>query len=150
MIQIEKFLDFSGMSPEEKKAYEVKYGGYNTVPPNFREITYDEFAKSDFFSYSFTTREFRQFKYELNPSKPITYVSCWLYYMLLGHGYGFISDFWGQEGKKLRIFKFGCKHQFVELTQQECKEQNILHFGRCWYVYKCQLCGIIKSEDNGD
>lgn len=50
----------------------------------------------------------------------------------------------------IRFFRIGCEHEYRELSQKECKEQNIYHAGRCWHVNKCEKCSHIEAYDSSD
>ena len=41
-----------------------------------------------------------------------------------------------------------CVHEYRELSDLECRERNIHHFGMCWHVYTCEKCGHIISQDS--
>jgi DnaJ-class molecular chaperone len=43
-----------------------------------------------------------------------------------------------------------CVHTFRELSQTECRERHITHWGTCWHVYECTICGRINSVDSSD
>lgn len=53
---------------------------------------------------------------------------------------------WGWVTEKDR----GCVHEFSELSQKECAERGIQHFGRCWHVYECSRCKRISAADSSD
>lgn len=41
-----------------------------------------------------------------------------------------------------------CQHaNRRELTQHECQNRAIPHYGACWHVYECADCGLIQSVD---
>lgn len=132
-----------------------KYGGYNHKPPNWRELTEEEFARSDFFTYGPTQMEFRQFSDPEHNNGYKGAQSVFLFYVHAGHGYGIYSSygqemFVGSRQKRLRIFRFGCEHTYKELDQKECRELKVPHFGRCYHVLQCTKCGYIYSYDSSD
>lgn len=43
-----------------------------------------------------------------------------------------------------------CVHETRELSQKECQDLNIIHFGSCWHVEQCKHCGKISSYDSSD
>lgn len=43
-----------------------------------------------------------------------------------------------------------CIHNDKELSQQECRDLDIGHWGMCWHVYCCTKCGRIRSVDSSD
>ena len=134
----------------------TKFGAYNDAPPNLKEISEKEWARSGFFAaYHFFHEEFRQFIIKSLPStSSVTgkisegrdvYHSFKLYYMDEHHGYAITNDYW--EGK-VRAFQFGCDHKYRELTSQECVDKGVSHFGGCWHVHECSECGNIHSCDS--
>jgi len=55
------------------------------------------------------------------------------------------NDFWA------RFFWFGkCRHSWREMTQREAKEKGQVHFGMCYHVCECSLCGKFMSYDSSD
>lgn len=82
--------------------------GYNDFPENWKEITESEFAQSHYFTYSPDVVEYRQMLDRNNPQTPA--LSATLYWMFDNTGYGIAQDYWG---KRVRYFKFGCKHQLI-------------------------------------
>jgi len=125
----------------------AKYGGYNDKPPNWTSLTEEEFSRCDFFTYTFTSTEFRQFKDPENNNGYNGFQSVRLYFMPAGHGYGIYSDW---QNERVRFFRFGCKHQYRGLDQAECRARNIPHYGRCYSVAECVLCGHIYATDSSD
>lgn len=64
------------------------------------------------------------------------------------HFQAFCSQCWGW-GWVLKDSKDAtCIHEFNEISQKECKEIGIAHFGNCWHVEKCKKCGVISSYDS--
>lgn len=47
-----------------------------------------------------------------------------------------------------RYFRLGCKHDWVELSQEEARAQGRLHHGMCWHVFHCGKCDTYKSYDS--
>ena len=41
-----------------------------------------------------------------------------------------------------------CIHEMREISQRECRERGIRHFGMCWHVLECRKCGRIRSYDS--
>lgn len=39
-------------------------------------------------------------------------------------------------------------HDFKELTQATCRERGIAHFGMCYHVHECAICGRIRAVDS--
>jgi hypothetical protein len=36
-----------------------------------------------------------------------------------------------------KFFEIGCDHKYGELTQKECRERGMSHYGHCWHVMEC-------------
>ena len=51
-------------------------------------------------------------------------------------------------GYARRYFQIGCAHEWRELSQAECKELGVSHYGSCWHVEMCKSCGQIWSYDS--
>jgi uncharacterized protein with PIN domain len=60
-------------------------------------------------------------------------------------GYAMCNDF---KADKVRYFRVGCNHQYVECSHERVKEKGIRHFGNCWHVTECTKCGHIYSYDS--
>ena len=41
-----------------------------------------------------------------------------------------------------------CVHEYKEISQTECCELGIQHFGMCWHVTRCVKCGRVTSYDS--
>ena len=123
------------------------FGDYNTMPKPFSEITVDEYIHKKNSVVNYCERRY------------ITHGN-------IGHIHvEWFSDFglavrypekWKFENNQIiykepiKYYKIGCNHSFVELSYDECKENDIRHFGRCWHVYKCTICGIMNAADSSD
>lgn len=70
-----------------------------------------------------------------------------MYYFWDGTGVGMVCEYWTS---KVRWFRFGCKHDYLELSQAECSKRGIRHYGRCWHVNECSHCKRITSYDSSD
>lgn len=120
----------------------------NYLPEGWREITEKEFSCSSFFYYSPLYIEAgNTFCYSPNGTPLSQSFSATLFYLPNKTGVAIQTEYWKQ---KVRYYKFGCAHQYKELSSQECKNKNISHFGNCYHVYQCQICGDIKVEDSSD
>lgn len=42
------------------------------------------------------------------------------------------------------------KHQFREISQEECRARKIYHGGSCYHVSECLKCGVQKHTDSSD
>ena len=107
-------------------------GGYNDLPPNFEEITEEEFAQSQFFSYEPVKRQFRQVN-GLNDY--LTNIN--LYWFADGSGIGIRSDFWA--GKIYYSKFYICKHKWKNIESRMCYTKDV-----------CILCGYVKEVDSSD
>lgn len=124
--------------------------GYNCPPEGFAEITEKEFVQhSGFFDYIPMLIEHRQIYVDkdLKSNRSGTMLDIVMYWMDKYGGYALKREYW--EGT-IRYFKFGCTHENRrELSQKECNERGIAHFGMCWHVEECK-CGKISSYDSSD
>ena len=99
-----------------------KWGNYNSVPPNMREITMGEFAQSRFFTYTPTMTEDRQFtNANVKSKKGSPLGTATLYFMHDETGFVLIHDHYGEE---IRVFLFGCAHIMTEIKPDQPY--------RCW------------------
>lgn len=121
-----------------------KFGGYNDPPPNFKEMTELEWAQSSYFSQDPIHKEFRQFVITGTNGRN-TYHNFRLYYMDEHSGYAITNEYY--EGK-VRVFKFGCEHRYKELSQAECRDKKINHYGNFFHVTECENCGHIMCYDS--
>lgn len=108
-------------------------------PSNFRRISFEEWQKLRHHLYAPEYIEFRQFEFE----ERVVSVHLFWYSDKTGWGYN------TQLGN-IKFYRFGCVHEFVELTPDLAREEGVPHFGRCYHVYKCKKCGEILSQDSSD
>jgi hypothetical protein len=121
---------------------------FNVAPEGWREISVEEFARSHFFIYSFDKYEYRQIRRLADGSEiegPMLAVG--LFHMHDNTGYGIRNDWWEE---KVFYYKFGCEHEYKGLSQEECRKRGIAHFGRCYHVSECGVCGYVLSVDSSD
>ena len=108
-------------------------GSYNELPPNFKIIDENEFARSMFFLYYPIKTEFRQ----VRKLSEYEFTSIQIYWFF---DYSYIviwSDFWG---RKVRYGKgYLCKHNF-----------EIIESRMCYSKSKCKNCGFILEVDSSD
>ena len=135
----DKFIPQSENEPVE--------GNYNSPPPNFREVTAEEIAQSDFFTYSPVIYFFRQIDPKRVSWPEKHFLSVRFFGMSDGTGYGIAQDYWA---KKIRWFRYGCDHTYVEKSQDWCRERDITHFGMCYHVYECSKCKHVIAQDSSD
>jgi hypothetical protein len=44
-----------------------------------------------------------------------------------------------------------CQHDYGrELSQTECREKGIAHYGNCYHVYECSKCKLVYGVDSSD
>ena len=119
----------------------------NTLPVNLREITFEEFAQSKFFTYTPDFKRFNQC-----PEKAGGTVINWHeYWYSDGTGFAFVGDYWG---KKVRVFALGCAHTFEEMrSAQELAEKFPEHAGKfeggmCFHTTVCTKCRVLWKYDS--
>lgn len=119
--------------------FEADYGGYNDLPPNFKEISYQDFIDSQFFTYTPRLVDTRQAYEKDSEGRNVgSYRGLHLY--LFGDGTGIAIEKYWDSGWKLKYHKFAkCEHEF---TEQEV--------GRCLHEYKCKKCGYTETVDSSD
>lgn len=132
------------------KEHVEKFGNFNQLPPNFRQITESELIKNTkFFS---TTPEYIEYRQptpdnvkDTNLQKFFT-PGVYLYFYRDGTGVGISSSY--HDGK-VYYFKFAlCDHKYYRLSSEQAKEKNIYHYGMFCNVYECTHCGLVKTEDS--
>lgn len=132
--------EYKQIDSKDVHQHEEKFGGYNDFPPNWEEITEEEFARSNFFVYSPIYEENRQmYPHDKKGSKDIfTYTPARLYFMSDGTGYGIRNDFSKQ---KMHYYKFAfCLHEFGS---------DLGRF-RGQHIFVCKKCGYRWEYDSSD
>jgi|WetSurSiteA1Bulk_404760.scaffolds.fasta_scaffold116627_1 hypothetical protein len=122
------------------------FGGFNTMPEPYEEITEDEYFKK-MNNYSPDFVEYRQVLFKndkLNEWLNKYYQGIHIYWFH-DEALAFVHDYWG---KKTYFFRIGCNHEYRELGSQECRERGITHWGNCWHVYECKKCGHSMAQDS--
>lgn len=117
---------------------------YNEAPENMVELTEQEWSQSDYFSFDPVKTEFRQFIWKGLDGKDLFH-NFRLYQMHEGHGYAITNEYWLG---KVRVFRYGCSHEWQGLNVEQSAELGIRHFGNCYHVEKCQKCGHIRQYDS--
>lgn len=135
-------------SPDGTDSYEM--------PKDWRPITMEELALSKFGHETPDFIERRQFNWSNNaPPYDTKRIHATMYWYGDKTGVAFHKE-WvynpsQREGQwTMFYFAFGCKHQFKELSVEESRSRDILHFGNCYHVHECQLCKVIDSYDSSD
>ena len=118
---------------EEANIYGTK--NFNSFPPNWKQITVEQFAKSKFFVYSPKYIEHRQmFRGTHSATKTIHAKLFWFHD---NTGIGMVHDYW--KGK-VYYYWFGCKH----------KRMKSWKAGRCYTKHECPTCGYKGATDSSD
>lgn len=61
----------------------------------------------------------------------------------------FVKDDAGGYGHYLRFFRVGCSHKYREVTPEYARQTlKISHYGNCYHVYECGICGHTYAEDS--
>lgn len=64
------------------------------------------------------------------------------------HFQAFCSQCWGWGWVVKGSKDSKCIHEMMELSQEECENKGIKHWGNCWHVTECKKCGEINSYDS--
>lgn len=131
----------------KNKAFTEIPGGFNDVPPNFREVTEAEFSKSWFFTYPSDIREYRQMirDSEGKPLQSVLFVT--LFMMSDGSGFGLSRDYYAE---KVKFYKFEvCQHDWRPMTDDEMRERGLRRMS-CQHESVCSKCGYVRIVDSSD
>lgn len=151
MINIKKFRNIT--KDERKELFKklksmgiTNYGNFNQMPEPYHPCTSPAAYLRRHYSYSPIAYEFRQvpdidFGIE-GDKKPFRSYKIYWY-----SDCGWASTLDYSTGNILTVY-LGCDHDFRELSLEECRERNIMHWGMCYHVYECEHCGYIKSQDS--
>jgi hypothetical protein len=134
-------------SAPDNKAHTARYGETNELPPNFKEITEADFAKSiffihspDFWEYRHITspKDIKKFKWGAKGKELSTHFTLRLAYFYDGTGFAIAHDYWAG---RVRYFSFAvCEH----------KEKTCRNVGNCLNTYTCKACGFTETIDSSD
>ena len=122
----------------------------NAFPHGWKEISVQEFSRSPFFTYSPAFMEYRQMHDTLSDGTirhGSGMTAAKLFHFSDGTGIAMSNTYWDE---KVRYFKFGCDHKYIELMPSQCREEGVAHFGMCYHVYKCSECNHVMSQDSSD
>jgi hypothetical protein len=131
-------------------------GNYNYMPEPYYEITESEYINYQGL-YSPMYRETRQVQNkDVFTSERGSYRNVTIFWYF-DRG---IAIVWPNEWtlvadsvvytRDIRYFKIGCNHMNVELSQKECWDNKINHYGTCYHVNRCTLCGLVTSYSMRD
>ena len=144
-MSLDKLVSCGGdaLAPDKTK--------YNDPPIGLRRITEKDFVQGKFFMYNPMFIEHRQIyvksKEDLTGDRKGIMIDMILYWFHDGTGVAMHRDY---SGGKVEYFAFGCKHEYRELSQDQCRVRGIHHWGRCYHVYECKLCDYIDAVDSSD
>jgi hypothetical protein len=143
-----RLVDMYDDKDGKEEEMEKEYGSFNDEPPNFKQISEDEFAKSHFFTYHPDFMEHRQIFLKDLPRdmRVVGLFTIYMFYYWDGTGIAIHNDWWGG---KVYYFSFAkCDHDYRELSQKEAKSKGHDHWGMCFHVYECRECGFTMSQDS--
>jgi hypothetical protein len=107
-------------------------------------MTEQELARCDLFTYGPQSTGYDQIMLQLpSDERPMPH-GLWIYTMHWGHGYVLVSDRFAH----VYWYRFGCVHQWQELSQRECKRRGITHWGMYYYVGECVKCHALIAHDS--
>lgn len=140
-----------GLTKEQIQQHEKDWGGYNSAPPGFQEITLEEFSQSGFFIWCHEGIESRQISVDtidkaklFSPVEGLVKVT--LFYMNHGDNYAIMGEHWK---KNVRYFKFArCYHEYRSMTEKEITERKLVHFGNGYHINICTKCGDVHEYDS--
>lgn len=136
-------VKLSPFSDSDTEQHRKAFGDYASFPPNFREITEQEFVDMAPFTWGPAKIEFRQMMKEHGvPALPAQ-----LYFFRDGTGYAMSTD---HKAHQVHYYRFGCEHEYKSLTRAECHERNIYHGDGRYHVRECAKCGYLESLDSSD
>ncbi len=129
---------------------------YNAVPPNWKQITEEEFAASKFFVYGFSHTEYRQ----PIDRKTKEYIGSVKLFYICGRPEGVALQSVYENGKyQLKYYSFAkCVHTWrevnragmEELAKQFPKLQGQGTWGNCCHNSVCTKCGDYWFTDSSD
>ena len=122
-------------------------GGFNTAPKGWTEITEAEFAKSNFFQYTFVEHEFRQLLRDFDGNEFGEMIAVRMFYLPNEVGYALSNSDYRTIGR-IRYFRFGCEHVYRELGMEESERIGVKHYGMFCHVYECGKCGHVNVQDS--
>jgi hypothetical protein len=133
----------SAFNRAETSEHRKTFGDHSEFPPNFREITEQEFVRMNPFTYSPRKVEFRQMRKE----RGVPSLCAQLFFFEDGTGYALSADYASQQ---VQYYRFGCDHKYRELTRAECTKRNIFHPDNGYHVRQCSRCHYLEQFDSGD
>lgn len=114
----------------ENEVHQEKWGGFNTPPPGWREVTEAEIATiSTIRTHAPSYEEYRRIK--VSNTEP--YLAVRLFFMHDETGVGLSFDYWN---KKVRWFMFGCDHDYETWWPVVFERHD-----------RCRKCGLEQIMD---
>lgn len=127
------WTDYYEMTEAQRMAHDENFGGFNDVPPNWREVTEGEMTDHRIFEQVPRAVQFRQMR--VGEGRPL--LSTQLYFFDDGSGYGRAVDY---AARHIRWFVFArCLHV-----------EEVIETGRSHTVYRCKKCGCKRCVDSSD
>ncbi len=121
-----------------------KWGDYNDAPPGWRAVDEAEIARSILGAHTPTMTEFRQIEQRDEQGNRTGMTAATLLYFHDGSGVAYETRW---QERRIQWYRFGCAHEYRELSRAECAEKQIIHHGYCYHVYQCQKCQHITAHD---
>lgn len=125
---------------EEQKAHAAIYGGYNDVPPNWKEVNAATIATECLVRmYTPKLTEHRQISHTQIKERHM--LACTLFFFHDGTGYAVHYDYWQ---KRIRYFMFSrCEHTYGQVMRPAGNRSGI-------HTMACTKCGYVNSYDTSD
>lgn len=138
-----------GLQGNNKMIYDIKAlkaSENNDWPDNMVEMDDAEICQSKLFYNVPKKIEYKKFNIT-NDNNNTDNVTLILFHLDKTSGIALELPFWTAKSK---WYRFGCCHEYVELSQEECQSRGIDHFGMCYHVKECKNCKQIYSCDSSD
>lgn len=147
-----KMLWAENKNPDARKIRE-NTGQHYEIPSGWTELSQKEFAQSAFFEEVPTFTEKRRLS-DASDAEGEKYGSlvAQLFHYKDNQGVALVTRYDGcfdqdKKAEKVRFYRFGCHHNYVEIPFKEAVKRSIYHAGNHWKVEECSLCGHIYSAD---
>lgn len=135
-------MNLNHLTEEQINVIEKVMRRFNEAPLGFKKV-----SKKEFWKFAYTKDqdiELLTIYKQILPQKPLKktiMASFKIYRDFTGYAIEFVSE------KKQNFYVFGCQHDFVNLTMQQCLDRNIPHFGNCYHVRQCRNCEYFDTQD---
>lgn len=111
------------------------------LPQGWQEIDLDTFWRELTGNKLLQYEGFQQFVYNTNLYRLPTILSVKLYIFKNGDGLAMT---------RTNLYKFGCHHNYLELSPQEASQEGYFHSGMFCHISKCSYCGDVRVVDSSD